>query len=57
MNRKGPVLQKKYTTPQQVKRAINSFVKRGGSEFCKVGIYKLRDQWQKSIDSNGSYFK
>jgi hypothetical protein len=57
VNRKGPVLQKKYTTPQQVKRAINSFVKRGGSEFCKVGIYKLRDQWQKSIDSNGSYFK
>jgi histone-lysine N-methyltransferase SETMAR len=49
--------QKKCTTSQQVKKAFNSFVKRGGSDFCKTDIYKLREQWQKCIDANVSYFK
>jgi hypothetical protein len=51
----SPHLQRDFTSDDEVKQAVTSWIKQGTSEFFIDGMRKLDLSWEKCIERQGDY--
>jgi len=54
---KKPLRGIRFQSLEEVKRAINKWIKDTAQEFFEEGLKKLSSRWRKCIDLNGSYIE